>query len=300
MLVTLCKRHLVAFLVILLLLPDGLIAQSIPVTGKITSAKDGNPLGGISVIVKESNSGTVTDEQGNFRLNVPDKNSTLVISYVGFSTQEVNVRNRATIDIILEEADKKLDEVVVIGYGQQKRRDITGAISSVSAKALSEVPVNSPAQALQGRVAGLYAVTQGYRPGSDVTIRIRGNRSFSAGNDPLYVLDGIPLTGGINDINPNDIESMEVLKDASATAIYGSRGANGVIIITTRRGKSSKPVVTYDGYVGVVKPLGRVEILNGEEYAEYKRESRRASGNTGILIKTLPTGLCSNRWNSDR
>ncbi|MBA4141050.1 MAG: TonB-dependent receptor, partial [Segetibacter sp.] len=133
-------------------------------------------------------------------------------------------------------------------------------------------------QALQGRVAGLYAVTNGYRPGSDVTIRIRGNRSFSAGNDPLYVVDGIPLTGGLGDINPNDIESMDVLKDASATAIYGSRGANGVIIITTRRGKSGKPVVSYDAYVGIVKPLGRAEVFNGEEFAEYKRESRRTSG----------------------
>ncbi|MEJ7827252.1 MAG: TonB-dependent receptor plug domain-containing protein, partial [Segetibacter sp.] len=193
-------------------------------------------------------------------------------------TYEMTVGDRAVIDVALDENVQKLDEVVVVGYGQQKKRDITGAISSVSSKALSEVPVNSPAQALQGRVAGLYAVTQGYRPGSDVTIRIRGNRSFSAGNDPLYVVDGIPLTGGLNDINPNDIESMDVLKDASATAIYGSRGANGVIIITTRRGKTGKPVVSYDAYVGVVKPIGRVEIFNAEEFAEYKRESRRTSG----------------------
>jgi len=278
MLVILLKRLLVASFLLFIFLPARVFAQGQAVTGKITSAKDGSPIGSVSITVKGSNQGTVTDDQGNFRLNVPDKNSTLVISYLGFTAQEVNVRNRTTIDIGLEETNQKLDEVVVVGYGQLKRRDITGAISSVSAKALSEVPVNSPAQALQGRVAGLYAVTQGYRPGSDVTIRIRGNRSFSAGNDPLYVVDGIPITGGLNDINPNDIESMEVLKDASATAIYGSRGANGVIIITTRRGKSGKPLVTYDAYVGVVKPLGKVQIFNGEEYAEYKRESRRTSG----------------------
>ncbi|MEJ7740252.1 MAG: TonB-dependent receptor [Chitinophagaceae bacterium] len=274
----LLKRHLLASFLFSLLIPAGIFAQSIPVTGKITSSKDGNPLASVSVTVKGTTMGTVTDDQGIFRLNVPDKNSTLIISSQGFSGQEVTIKNRTAFDIVLEESDKKLEEVVVVGYGQQKRRDVTGAISSVSAKALSEVPVTSPAQALQGRVAGLYAVSQGYRPGSDVTIRIRGNRSFSAGNDPLYVVDGIPLTGGLSDINPSDIESMEVLKDASATAIYGSRGANGVIIITTRRGKTGKPIVTYDGYYGVVKPLGRVEILNGEEYAEYKRESRRTSG----------------------
>ncbi len=274
----LLQRHLLASLLFLILLPAGVFAQGHAVTGKITSAKEGTPLGSVSVTVKGSTSGTVTDEQGNFRLNVPDNNSTLVISFLGYTPQEVNVRNRTNLEMSLEETNQKLDEVVVVGYGQQKRRDVTGAISSVSSKALSEVPVNSPAQALQGRVAGLYAVTQGYRPGSDVTIRIRGNRSFSAGNDPLYVVDGIPISGGLNDINPNDIESMDVLKDASATAIYGSRGANGVIIITTRRGKTGKPLVTYDAYVGVVKPLGRVQIFNGEEYAEYKRESRRASG----------------------
>ncbi len=255
-----------------------LYAQNISVSGKVKSSKDGAPLSSVSVTVPGTTLGTVTDANGNFRINVPGKRSKLLFSYQGFATHEMAVGDRTVIDVALEENVQKLDEVVVVGYGQQKKRDVTGAISSVSSKALSEVPVNSPAQALQGRVAGLYAVTQGYRPGSDVTIRIRGNRSFSAGNDPLYVVDGIPLTGSLNDINPNDIESMEVLKDASATAIYGSRGANGVIIITTRRGKSGKPVVSYDAYVGIVKPLGRAEIFNGEEFAEYKRESRRTSG----------------------
>ena len=266
------------YTIFLLSFSPQVFSQNIPVSGKVLSSLDGTPLAGVSVTINGTNTGTVTDADGTFRLNVNNKNSTLLFSYLGFAPQEVNVRNRATIDVELQPGDKSLDEVVVVGYGQLKRRDVTGAISSVSAKALSEVPVNSPAQALQGRVAGLYAVTNGYRPGSDVTIRIRGNRSFSAGNDPLYVMDGIPLTGGLNDINPNDIESMEVLKDASATAIYGSRGANGVIIITTRRGKSGKPVVSYDAYVGVVKPLGRIEVFNGQEFAEYKRESRRTSG----------------------
>lgn len=253
-------------------------AQNIPLSGKVKSSKNGAPLTGVSVTVSGTNLGTVTDANGNFRINVPEKTSKLVFSYQGFAPQEIPAGNNSSLNVTLEESVQNLDEVIVVGYGQQKKRDVTGAISSVSSQALREVPVNSPSQALQGRVAGLYAVTQGYRPGSDVSIRIRGNRSFSASNDPLYVLDGIPISGGLNDINPNDIESMEVLKDASATAIYGSRGANGVIIITTRRGKSGAPQVTYDSYIGIVKPIGRVEIFNGEEFAEYKRESRRASG----------------------
>ena len=252
-------------------------AQTIPVTGKISSAKDNSPIPAVSVTVKGTKTGTVTDASGNFQINVPDEKSILVFSSQGFTLQEIMVGNQSSINIRLEENIQKMDEVVVVGYGLQRRRDVTGAISSVSSKALREVPVTSPAQALQGRVAGLYATTQGYRPGSDVTIRIRGNRSFSAGNDPLYVIDGIPA-GGLSDINPNDIESMEVLKDASATAIYGSRGANGVIIITTKRGRSGPPTVTYDAYYGIVRPLGRTQIFNAEEFAEYKRESRRTTG----------------------
>lgn len=253
-------------------------AQNISVRGKVLSSKDNTPMAGASITIKGTTAGTITDDKGNFQISVPDRNAILLFTYQGHSPQEIVVGNNSSFTITLQENTSKLDEVVVVGYGQQKKRDITGAISSVQAKALREVPVNSPAQALQGRVAGLYAVTEGYKPGSDVTVRIRGSRSFSAGNDPLYVLDGIPLTGGLNDINPNDIESMEVLKDASATAIYGSRGANGVILITTKRGKTGAPIVTYDAYVGIVKPLGRVDLMNGAEFAEYKRESRRTTG----------------------
>ncbi|MFC0773080.1 SusC/RagA family TonB-linked outer membrane protein [Terrimonas alba] len=253
-------------------------AQSISVGGKVLSSKESGPLAGVSVTIKGSPEGTTTDDKGNFQISVPGSTAILVFSYQGYLSQEITVANRTSFTIGLEENIKKLDEVIVVGYGQQKRRDVTGAISSVASNALREVPVNSPGQALQGRVAGLYAVTQGYSPGADVTIRIRGNRSFSAGNDPLYVVDGIPISGGLNDINPNDIESMEVLKDASATAIYGSRGANGVILITTRRGKTGAPTVTYDAYIGVVKTLGTADIFNGAEFAEYKRESRRTSG----------------------
>lgn len=274
-------RFHTTFIVLMLLLSSIVIhgQDNIVVTGKVSSSESNTPLEGASVIIKGATVGTTTNAEGVFQINVPDKNTILVFTYQGHSPQEITIGGNRNFLIALRQNESKLDEVIVIGYGQQKKRDVTGAISSVQAKALREVPVNSPSQMLQGRVAGLYAVTQGYKPGSDVTIRIRGSRSFSAGNDPLYVVDGIPLTGGINDINPIDIESMEVLKDASATAIYGSRGANGVIIITTKRGKTGVPTVTYDAYVGVVKALSQVELLgSAEAFAEYKRESRRASG----------------------
>lgn len=270
------KRALLS--VLLQLIIFSCFSQGVLISGTVRSKRDGRAVPNASIVVKGTSSGTVTDGEGKFQITVPDKNSVLLISSQGFTNQEVSLNNKTRIDVGLDESTKKLDEVVVVGYGQQRRKDVTGAISSVSAKALSEVPVSSPGQALQGRVAGLYAVTTGYRPGSDVSIRIRGNRSFSAGNDPLFVVDGIPITGGLNDINPTDIESMEVLKDASATAIYGSRGANGVIIITTRRGKVGGPFVSYDAYYGIVRALGKTQVMNGQEFAEYKRESRRTSG----------------------
>jgi len=286
----LCSTTKSVIIILLILMSSASVFSQISVSGKIRSSKDGSPIPSVSVTIKGSNVGTVTDPNGIFKLSVPDKNSVLLVTSQGFATQEITIGNNTSLDLTLEENIRKLDEVIVVGYGQQRRRDVTGAISSVSAKALSEVPVSSPSQALQGRVAGLYATTQGYRPGSDVTIRIRGSRSFSAGNDPLFVIDGIPISGGLNDINPSDIESMEVLKDASATAIYGSRGANGVIIVTTKRGKSGAPIVSYDAYYGIVKPLGQADIFDGAEFAEYKRESRRNSGKY----------LDSNKDSSDR
>jgi TonB-linked SusC/RagA family outer membrane protein len=171
-----------------------------------------------------------------------------------------------------------LSEVVVVGYGTQKKSQMTGAISSVSSKEISELPVTNARQALQGRAAGVDVVQPGSKPGAGPQIRIRGRRSFNATNDPLYVVDGIPLAGGIDDINPSDITSMEVLKDASSTAIYGSRGANGVVLISTKRGKAGKTIVSVDSYYGLNQQLGTIGVMNGAEYAEYKRESRRAVG----------------------
>ncbi|HEV7350647.1 TonB-dependent receptor [Telluribacter sp.] len=255
------------------------IAIDKTVTGKVLSTEDNSPVPGVTVVVKNTTVGTTTDADGNFRIVVPDDNAVLVFSAVGFTTQEVTVGNRSTVNINLGVDLKTLNEVVVVGYGTQKKSQLTGAISSVSAREISELPVTNARQALQGRAAGVDVNQAGSKPGSGPQIRIRGRRSFNASNDPLFVVDGIPLSGGIDDINPNDIASMEVLKDASSTAIYGSRGANGVVIITTKRGTPGRTTVSIDTYTGFNQALGRIDVMNGAEFAEYKRESRRTGGN---------------------
>ncbi len=249
------------------------------IAGTIRDAESNEPLYGVSIQAKGTTQGTVTDVQGNYELQVPDGATTLIFSSTGYQMQEIEIGGRTTIDVLLGVDDLALEEIVVVGYGTQRKSQSTGAISSVSAEEIGRLPVTNAQQALQGRAAGVDVVSLGSRPGSDVSVRIRGRRSFSAGNEPLYVLDGIPLSGGLGDINQQDIQSMEILKDASATAIYGSRGANGVVLITTKRGKTGRTVVSYDSYYGISEPLNTVDLFNGAEFAEYKRESRRATGN---------------------
>jgi len=246
------------------------------VSGRVTSSDDNTGLPGVNVAVKGTARGTTTDAEGRWKLSVPDGNVTLVFSSVGFIGSELELGNRSDVSIQLKVDDRTLNEVVVVGYGTQKKSQLTGAISSVSAKEIAELPITNARQALQGRAAGVDVVQNGSRPGAGVTVRIRARRSINASNDPLYVVDGIPLSGGIDDINPNDITGMEVLKDASATAIYGSRGANGVVIVTTKRGKPGQTVVSLDSYYGVSQPLSLIDVMDGPQFAEYKRESRRA------------------------
>ena len=254
------------------------VAVDKTVTGKVLSSEDNSPLPGVTVVVKNTTTGTTTDVDGNFRINVADNNSVLVFSAVGFTTQEVTVGTRSVVNITLAVDMKTLSEVVVVGYGTQKKSQLTGAISSVGSKEITELPITNARQALQGRAAGVDVTQAGSKPGAGPQIRIRGRRSFNASNDPLFVVDGIPISGGIDDINPQDITSMEVLKDASATAIYGARGANGVVIVTTKRGTAGKTQVTFDTYVGSNSGLGVIPVMNGEQFAEFKRESRRAIG----------------------
>jgi TonB-linked SusC/RagA family outer membrane protein len=254
-------------------------AQDKAVTGVILSSEDKSALPGVTVVLRSSTVGTTTDADGKYAINVNGNNSVLVFSAVGFVTQEVTVGSRSKVDITMAVDLKTLNELVVVGYGTQKKSQLTGAISSVSAREIGELPVTNARQALQGRAAGVDVNQAGSKPGSAPQIRIRGRRSFNASNDPLFVVDGIPLSGGIDDINPNDIASMEVLKDASSTAIYGSRGANGVVIVTTKRGTAGKTTVSFDTYGGINQSLGRIDVMDGPQFAEYKRESRRAVGN---------------------
>jgi TonB-linked SusC/RagA family outer membrane protein len=270
-------------------------AQSIPISGKVIGAS-GSPISGVSVTVKGTRTGTTTDEAGNFQINA-EKGNILLISSVGFLTQELTIPNdissfSTTITMVVGE--NKLDEVVVIGYGTQRRRDVTGAVVSIKESAIREVPVANIQQALQGRAAGLEVQSTGNQPGAGAQIRIRGTRSISGSNDPLIVLDGIPYEGSLNDINPDDIASIEVLKDASATAIYGSRGANGILLISTKRGKSGETRISYNGYYGVGSALNPFPVFNAQEYMAMRNTSTWGQGYLPQEIEGMANGTNTN------
>jgi TonB-linked SusC/RagA family outer membrane protein len=217
------------------------------VTGTVVSSK-GTPLQGVTILVKGTKKGTSTDESGHFSIDAPE-NGTLVVSFVGYTTQEVPINNRTNINIVLVNANSELNEVVVIGYGTAKRKDLTGSVQSVSGKRLVDKPVTNLGQALENKVSGVQVISNGAGvPGGQPMIRIRGTNSINSSNEPLYVVDGVVgVSNPLSSLNPNDILSLDVLKDASATAIYGARGANGVIIVTTKRGKTGKPQLDYNG-----------------------------------------------------
>ena len=228
-------------------------AQTQTVKGVVTSAADGEPLIGATVMVKETKAGTVTDFDGNFTTKVA-KGQTLVFSYIGFESKSVKYTGQATINVALENDAATLDEVVVVGYGVMKRSDITGSVVSVGEKDIKKSVITSVDQALQGRAAGVQVTQNSGSPGGGISVAIRGVNSLN-GNEPLYVIDGVAVDGQTNgnssalsSINPSDIVSMEVLKDASATAIYGSRASNGVVLITTKKGQAGKPTISYEGY----------------------------------------------------
>ena len=244
-------------------------AQNIQVKGKVLK-DDGSPLARASVIIKGTANGTVTDDNGNFQIAAAP-NTVLVISAVNYTTKEINIGNQNAVSVSLESAEKSLGEVVVIGYGTQRKEAVTGSVASINGEKIREVPAANVTQALQGRVAGVQITQTSTRPGATMQIRIRGQRSLTANNDPLIVLDGIPFPGSIADVNPNDIKSVEVLKDASATAIYGSRGANGVILITTNKGqKGGKPRINYNGYYGIQSLFARYPMMDGPEFVKFR------------------------------
>ena len=247
------------------------------ISGKVTG-DDGEELPGVNILLKGTTIGTTTDVDGTYSLSIPDGNGTLIFSFVGYNPQEISVSNRSQIDIQLVTDSKALEEIVVVGYGTMKKSDVTGAITSVKSKDITAIPTTNALRSLQGKVAGIDITQSSGQPGAGINILLRGNRSLRADNNPLVLVDGIPY-GSFVDINPTDIESIEVLKDVASTAIYGTRGANGVIIITTKRGSVGKAKLSVNSYVSVNTRGLYPRMMNGEEYAQLKREAYRTTNN---------------------
>ncbi|MBV6647716.1 MAG: SusC/RagA family TonB-linked outer membrane protein, partial [Cyclobacteriaceae bacterium] len=262
------------------------MAQDRTVTGKVTDSESGEPVPGANVVVKGSSKGTITDFDGNFEISVSD-GTTLVFSFIGFKSQEVPVGALGVVNVSLELDVAQLNEVVVIGYGQIEKKDATGSVASVKSDDFNGGVIASPEQLFQGKVAGVQITGSSGEPGAGVSIRIRGSSSVRNGNGPLFVVDGIPLSGEstsaggvdlgrgsqaasnpLNFLNPNDIESIDILKDASATAIYGSRGANGVVIITTKSGKGAKSQLSYSSSVSVATVANTLDLLNRDQFLD--------------------------------
>jgi len=259
-------------------------AQELNVKGVVTSADDGQPIPGATVVVKGKTTGIITNLDGGYSLKVPG-NATLIFSFVGLKTQEVAVNNKTTINVVLSAATEAIEEVVVVGYGTQKKSVVTGAISSVKAKDLEKVAPGRVDQALQGRVSGVTVASNSGQPGSTATIRVRGVTTFGdGGNNPLWVVDGVVVdAGGIGYLNQSDIESIEVLKDAASSAIYGTRAATGVILVTTKKGSAGKISVSYNGFYGTSAPAKMLNLLNATQYGALLNERSVAGGGSVIF-----------------
>ncbi|GAB3538948.1 TonB-dependent receptor [Spirosoma fluminis] len=249
------------------------MVSDVSVSGRVTD-EQGNGLPGVSVVVKGTTQGTTTDVEGRFRISAPDTRAVLVFSFVGYIKQEITVGSQQTISVKLAPDDQTLNEVVVVGYGSQLKKEVTGAVQTVSAQEIKDLPVSQIGQKLQGRLAGVQITQATGKPGQGISIRIRGQVSVSAGSDPLYVIDGFPITGNIAQLNPDEIEDISVLKDAASTSLYGSRAANGVVLITTKKGKPGQTNISFSAYAGVqqVPKKGRVKMLNAVEFAQFKKE----------------------------
>ncbi|GAA4452546.1 TonB-dependent receptor [Nibrella saemangeumensis] len=268
-----------------------LAVSDVRVAGRVT-AENGEALPGVSVVLKGTTRGTTTDPNGRYDINVPDRNAVLVFSFVGYVSQEITVGSRSALDVQLAADTRSLNEVVVIGYGTQKKSDLTGAVSTVPVEEIRKIAVTSLDQALQGRAAGVQITQNSGAPGGSTTIRIRGGNSIQGDNEPLYVIDGIPFKNDnagsgssfnvLSTLNPSDIESISVLKDASSTAIYGSRGANGVVIITTKRGRAGRSTVNLETYYGVQHVRRKYPVLNAREYAQFVNDANTNEGRAAV------------------
>ena len=282
------------FLVLLLMLgmlfglPGSMFAQKHVVTGTVVD-QNGEPMVAVTVMEKGTSNGTITNFDGVFSLSVAN-NATLSVSFVGFKTQETSTTGKSNVRIVLREDNEQLDEIVVVGYGTMKKSDLTGAITRVGEKELQSRPVNNAFEALQGKAAGV-DITTNERPGQIGSIRIRGERSLNGGNSPLYVVDGVPLmsASGIETLNPRDIESIDILKDASATAIYGSRGANGVVIVTTKQGQSGKMAIDYTGTLTVSNIIDRSPSMSAADFIQFSRWAKHNADPSAYADPMKPT-----------
>jgi TonB-dependent starch-binding outer membrane protein SusC len=262
--------------------------EDIRVTGKVID-NTGQALPGVSVKVVGANTGTVTDANGQYTITVPE-GASLLFTYIGYADQTIAVGSRTTLNVTMaESADTKLNEVVVIGYGTQRKRDLTGSVASISARDLQNIPIARADQMIQGRASGVQVTQTNAQPGGNTSIRIRGTNSITSGNEPLFVIDGYPGAGDLNSINPNDIQSIEILKDASATAIYGTRGANGVVLITTKKGTAGQSAINFEVYTGAQTVRNPYELMNAREFATYLNDVQRLNNAESTAApKALP------------
>lgn len=264
-----------------------ILQQGQKISGLVVDS-NGEPIIGATIKVVGTSDGTVTDLNGNFSLTIAPK-ATLEISYVGYITQKVQVATGKALKIVLLEDSKAIDEVVVVGYGSVKRSDVTGSVSSLDATSITSASQTNAVDAMQGRISGVNITRNAARPGGSYSIVVRGKSSINNSNEPLWVIDGIPTSSDARDLNPADIEKIDVLKDASATAIYGSRGANGVIIVTTKRGKEGHFSINYDGYYGVRLASHLPDMMNGDEYVKFRTELFKTKAAAPIAL--MPSSL---------
>lgn len=290
------KRLLLLSSVVLLVAASNAFAQERTVSGRVTSTEDGTALPGVNVVLKGTTIGTATDADGRYSMSIPSSGGSLVFSFIGLQTQEIPIGDRSVVDVSLALDATQLSEVVVVGYGTQTRRELSGSVSSISGSEVAIAPVQSFEQAMQGRAAGVQITTPNGVLNNPPVIRVRGVNSISLSSFPLVVIDGIPTFSGdqsgnsaannpLSSINPADIESIEVLKDASAAAIYGSRASAGVILVTTKRGQQGKGKVTLDSWVGFTEPFKLVDLLNADQYLEIKNEGRTNAGLAPAFFK---------------
>lgn len=283
------NKTIISLLIIVMFTVTAYAQQTLK--GNVKSSSDNQPLPGVSILIKGTQMGTVTDLDGKFSIEVKPKD-VIIFSFTGFKTKEVKITDQNSLDIMMDEDARLLNEVVVVGYGSQRKSDITGSVSSIKPKEIQSLSVTRTDEALQGQIAGVQVIDNDASPNANISIRVRGINSIMAASDPLVIIDGMQ-GGRLSDVHPNDIESIEVLKDASATAIYGSRGAGGVILISTKKGDSKKPTITYNIFGSLQTVRKKLDFMNAAEYSNYVNENRRARGLADIFtgnIEGVPFG----------